>query len=94
MVLNEKIVLRGKDEDQLQAELIGQKFDKFDGSYDYLLTVQVRHMTSKRLVELQKQYGETLAASKALTAAKIQEIWSKELDELLGVYAKWEAMQK
>ena len=94
MVLNDKIVLKGKDEEQLTSELTSHKFDTFEGSFDYLLTVQVRHMTSKRLGELQKQYTDTLATSKALTNTKIQEIWCKELDELLVAYGKWESLQK
>ena len=95
MVINDKIKLLNKDEDVLQAECKGHKFDVGnDGSYDYLFTIQVKQMTSKKLSELQKQYAGLLAASKALKETSIAQLWCRELDELSDAYTKWSKLQK
>ena len=94
MVLGEKIKMKDKEEEQLVAEMSQLKFDMVEGSYDYLLTTQLKSMTSKRVAELQQQYAQLLLASKTLNATSIRDIWCKELDELEGMYAKWLKLTK
>jgi DNA topoisomerase-2 len=93
MVVNEKIVLKGKDEEQLCAELKQHKFDGKDqqDGFEYLLSIQVKTMTSKKILELQKDYAALLAAHKQLKDTPVKVMWERELDELLTAYTKWNA---
>ena len=45
-------------EDQLIQECKKHKLDSKQDSYDYLLTIQVKHMTSKHVEDLKKKYNE------------------------------------
>jgi DNA topoisomerase-2 len=54
-VLNNKITLKDKSMQSLEEELLKRKFDKIDDSYEYLLSIQVRHMTGEKLAEIKEK---------------------------------------
>lgn len=90
MVLNDKIVLKGKDEETLVAELESLKYDKNSSSdYDYLLNISVRQMTNKYLADLRTKYAGLLKDSEKLAATSVKDMWIKEMDELVAAYTKW-----
>ncbi len=88
-VLNDKIVLKGKDEEQLSEELKAKKFMLVEACYDYLLTIQIRQMTSKRVDALIKESKELDEQIKKLEITTPQQIWIQELDEFEKEYGKW-----
>ena len=88
-VLNEKIVLKGKDEEQLIQECKKLKLEMHKDSYDYLLTIQIRSMTAKHVEDLKKKYEENQKSIKTLKATSIKEIWSAEIDQCIASYDKW-----
>ena len=93
-IINNEISLKDRDDDELENELEEKNYNKKGTetgkqSYDYLLSIQVRHMTGQRLKELEnkeRQVVEELNNYKKLTAT---DIWIKELDELLKKYKLW-----
>ena len=88
MVLNDKIVLKGKDEEKLIEELRANSFDAIP-DFDYLLTIQIRNMTAKQVTDLKQKYASLLEGHKTLKSTPIGTIWCKEMDELVSVYDKW-----
>jgi DNA topoisomerase II len=93
-VLNDTIVLKGKDEEQLSAELTKKKYYAPEGGFDYLLSIQIRSMTSKRVDSLREQSIKLEKEIKDFEKLSLKQIWSFELDELLKAYPKWEDAQK
>jgi len=93
-ILNNDISLKDRDDDELEEELEEKKYDmkiseNGKESYDYLLSIQVRHMTGQRLKDLQekeKQVNQELNNYKKLSPT---DIWLNELDELLKKYKSW-----
>jgi DNA topoisomerase-2 len=85
-VLDGNIVLRGKDEDQLSSELKEKKFIEVEDSYDYLLTIQVKSMTSKRIESLEKEIQGLESELEMYLKSTPADLWKKELDELLSAW--------
>jgi DNA topoisomerase-2 len=85
-VLSGSIDLRGKDEGALGSELTSKGYKKFDEGYDYLLNIQVRSMTAKRVQSLTEEHKELQGAVKAYEGKKPADIWREELKKLL---AEW-----
>ena len=81
-ILNETIVLKGKDEETLEKELDRLQFMRVDGKYDYLLSIQVRSMTSKRLADLQHELEQLRKAIKTLEKITPSDLWLQELKAL------------
>jgi DNA topoisomerase-2 len=95
MVITDKIKLLNKDEEALSSECKNLNFSlAHDKSFDYLLSIQIKQMTSKKIADLQKQYALMLAAINTLKNTSIAGMWYKELDELLVEYGKWVKLQK
>ena len=81
-ILNDDIVLKGKDEATLSKELEKKKYAKIENGYDYLLSTQVRNMTAKKIEQIENQLEDIrkmLAYLRKITAG---DLWKEELDEL------------
>jgi DNA topoisomerase-2 len=93
-VLNNNITLKDKSSDSLEEELLKRKFDKIDDSYEYLLSIQVRHMTGEKLSEIKEKEKRLNKEYEEYKKKKIENIWSEELDELTEKYGKWDIENK
>ena len=101
-ILNDEIILKGKDEEALDAELETRGYPKFtkgklefdpkseneNPSYDYLTSMPIRSMTQKRLEELMKQLDERKILFENLKKQSIYDLWNADLDELERTYKK------
>lgn len=101
-ILEEDIILKGKDEEELDAELEKKGYPKFtkgklefdpkaeneNPSFDYLVSMPIRSMTRKRLEELMKQKDDKTMAYEKLLKLSIYDLWSSDLDELEANYRK------
>lgn len=88
-VLSGKLVLKGKTDDQLDAELKALGLTQVDNSYDFVLSMQIKSMTDKRVGELKTQRDSKQAELKTLEATPVKQLWINELDELVTEYNKW-----
>lgn len=57
-------------------------------SYDYLLRMQIRTLTQKRLEELKKEHENKLAEYKDLESKTDKDLWREDLDQFEKVYQK------
>ena len=94
MIITNKIVLKERTDESLEKELIEKKFDKKVSesgreSYDYLLSIQVRHMTGDKLKELQNKEKDTSKYLEEYKKKDLKKIWEEELDEFLSKYKVW-----
>jgi DNA topoisomerase-2 len=88
-IINNTISLKERDDDSLIEELKTKKYSLKEGTYEYLLTIQVRSMTSKRLEELKNKKINLEKDIEEYRNKTIKSIWKEELTELLKEYNKW-----
>ena len=88
-IINNTISLKERDDESLNKELTTKKYELKDGSYDYLLNIQVRSMTSKRVKELQDKETDLKHQLDRYRIKTIKDIWRGEMDELIKDYNKW-----
>ena len=94
MIITNKIVLKERTDESLENELVEKKFDKKVSesgreSYDYLLSIQVRHMTGEKLKELQNKEKDMSLNLEKYKKKDIKKIWEEELEEFLSKYKVW-----
>ena len=88
-IINNTISLKERDDESLNKELTTKKYALKDGSYDYLLNIQVRSMTSKRVKELQDKETDVKHQLDRYRIKSIKDIWRGEMDDLVKDYNKW-----
>jgi DNA topoisomerase-2 len=88
-IVNNTISLKERDDDSLYKELTTKKYDMKEGSFDYLLNIQVRSMTSKRIKELKDKETDLTQQLNKYRIKTIKDIWTEELNELVLEYNKW-----
>ena len=88
-IINNTISLKERDDESLNKELTTKKYSLKEGSYDYLLNIQVRSMTSKRVNELKDKEDELKKQLENYKKKTIKDIWKAEMDELMKDYNKW-----
>ena len=97
-ILDNSISLKNRDEDELENELATKKYDKKISndkeSYDYLLSIQVRTMTDKKLKELIEKEIQDISYLSNYKNKKIKDIWLEEIDEFIKHYKVWLSKQE
>jgi DNA topoisomerase II len=88
-IVNNTISLKERDDESLNIELTTKKYDMKEGSFDYLLNIQVRSMTSKRIKELKDKETDLKHQLDRYRIKTIKDIWKEELNELVIEYNKW-----
>ncbi len=82
-VVDGDIVVNKQKKDKVIAQI--EKFDKIkpvDGSYDYLLSLQIYNLTAEKMEELKKQIEEGKEEYKKTKETSIQDMWLADLKEL------------
>ena len=85
LVVDEKLKLNQED-DKLVNDMKTHKLEMVDNSYEYLLSMQMRSMTKKRLDELKKSCDNITEQIKTLSGMTEKQIWLNELDEFEQAY--------
>ena len=81
-VVHKKLEISNLDEDDTIFELEKRKYDKKEGKFEYLLSMQMRQMTKTKIEELQKEIVKCEEDLKAYEKLTEREIWKSELKEL------------
>lgn len=85
-VIDGKIVINKKKKDEIVAQL--EKFDKIikvDGSYSYLLSMQLYSLTHEKLEELKSLTESKKAELNEVNSTTIQQMWLDDLADLKKV---------
>lgn len=89
-VVDKKLNMHQEDQD-LETSMVGLGLVKVNDNFDYLLSMQMRSMTVKRLEEIKKEIERVKAKLDELTSKTSKDIWREDLDSFLGA---WEKFQK
>jgi DNA topoisomerase-2 len=90
-VIDRSINIMDEDEDSLILLLDQQKFDRdpSDQTFNYLLRLPIRSLTTNKMKELKNVIDKLIAQIKKLRKTTPQNIWLAELDQLESAYTKW-----
>lgn len=88
-VMEEKIIVFKKSNEEVSKQLEAKKFKKIDESYDYLLSMPIGSFTKEKLDKLNKEKDDTENKIKSLESTTVKEVWFQELDEFVDEYEKY-----
>jgi len=89
MIINKELKINNRKKLDIESDLETHKFDKFDNSYTYLLSMPIHNLTMEKIEELKKQQEEKETEYNNLEKLNPEDIWSSELDKLEKEYNKW-----
>lgn len=81
-VVNKKLVINDLDEDDVLVEMERRKYDRKEGKFEYLLTMQMRQMTKTKIEELQKEIEKCEKELEIYSKLSEKDLWRRELEEL------------
>lgn len=81
-VVEKKLCINDLEEDDVIEELERRKYDRIEGKFEYLLTMQMRQMTKTKIEELQKEIKKCDKELEEYSKLTDKEIWKNELKEL------------
>jgi DNA topoisomerase-2 len=90
-ILDDKLDMRRKTKEVVFEILKTRGYDHIEGDeeYRYLLKMPMDSVTEENVTKLLAERDLTRAAHTKLTETSIEELWTKDLDELEQEYKKW-----
>ena len=94
-VIDKELELHQNDEDlekdmvELELEKLGKSVNDEEASFDYLLSMQMRSMTVKKLEDLEKEIGKHKQALKDVKKKDAKDLWREDLDDFEKAYKKY-----
>lgn len=82
------MVITKKKLDAMVQMITELQFDKYNGSYKYLIDIPIYKMTDEEVEVLQKQVKKLEQDVQTLKNTKVTSIWRKELDEVDAFFQK------
>lgn len=92
--LNDKIDLRRKTADAVNALLEKHAFDKLDGDYKYLVKMPMDSVTVENVDKLRKERDDALKELETLRGTTLEQMWLQELATLETKYAQYKAKRQ
>jgi len=89
-IINKKLIISNKSDDILLTELEDKDYFKKEEKYDYLLDMNLRSMTLKRLTDLQNQLDKLLETIDLLESKTPKRLYKDDLKEFEKEYKKIE----
>lgn len=84
-VLSKEIILNEMTTATLTAKLIADRYNKINGSFEYLLSIQMRNATKDNLKRLAEALKDNEKEIEYYRRVSVNEIWANELDKLEDV---------
>ena len=81
-VIDGTIVINRRSKDLIEKDLVNNKFDMIDDSFNYLLSMAISSFSKERLQELKVEYDKYKEKYNILEQTKENDIWLSELTEL------------
>jgi DNA topoisomerase-2 len=78
-----------KDDHNVSEILTERNFMLVNNSFDYLLSMQIRTMTSEKFIQLKKEINNLEKEIEILENKHVKDIWREELDALEVLYRKY-----
>lgn len=82
LVITDKLVINNRKKDLIIKDIVKNKLEMFDNSYNYLLNMSIYSLTKEKVDELNKLLKEKIASYKELKSKKETDLWLEDLAEL------------
>jgi DNA topoisomerase-2 len=82
MVITDTLKINNRKKDLIIKDLVKNKFDMYNDSYDYLLNMSIYSLTKEKVDELNEKAKQKLSEIKDLKKKKPEKIWLEDLNEL------------
>jgi DNA topoisomerase-2 len=92
--LIDKIDLRRKTADAVDAMLSSNSFDKMDGDYKYLVKMPMDSVTNENVEKLRKERDETMKELEVLRQTTLEQMWMRELETLEEKYVQYKKLRE
>lgn len=89
-IIAKSLILFEKEEDVITKELEKKEYPKDDKeSYGYLLDMNIRSFTKKRIEDLERESARLVEQITDLEKTSVETVWERELDEFVASYEDW-----
>jgi DNA topoisomerase-2 len=88
-IINDTLKIFREEDDVVQQRIEEHKFDKENDSYDYLLSIQTRSYTKKKIDELEKEINKYLDKIKKLENTSEKQLWLNDIALFRKQYEKF-----
>jgi len=85
-IMGKKLVIHGRREDDIIKKLSTQKFDRKNGSFDYLLDMPLRRFTKTKIKELVSRAEKFRKELHTIEGREPKKMWLDELKEFIAIY--------
>ena len=85
-VIAKKLIIQMREESLVIKDMIEQKFDKKDGSFDYLLNMQIRRFSKNKIKELATKISVLQTKLTDVENYQPKNMWLDELKEFIQMY--------
>jgi DNA topoisomerase-2 len=92
--LIDKIDLRRKTADAVDAMLLANSFDKMDGEYKYLVKMPMDSVTNENVEKLKKERDDVVKELEVLRQTTLEQMWMRELDVLETKYTQYKKIRE
>jgi DNA topoisomerase-2 len=92
--LIDKIDLRRKSADAVDAMLQTNSFDKIDGDYKYLVKMPMDSVTIENVDRLRKERDDVMKELEVLRQTSLEQMWMRELDVLETKYVQYKKIRE
>jgi DNA topoisomerase-2 len=92
--LIDKIDLRRKSADAVDAMLQTNSFDKIDGDYKYLVKMPMDSVTIENVDRLKKDRDDVMKELEVLRQTSLEQMWMRELDVLETKYVQYKKIRE
>ena len=92
--LIDKIDLRRKSADAVDAMLQTNSFDKIDGDYKYLVKMPMDSVTIENVDRLRKDCDDVMKELEVLRQTSLEQMWMRELDVLETKYVQYKKIRE
>lgn len=81
-ILKKKITIENKSKKDIEKQIVKNKIDKYNDSYDYLLNLPLIQLSTEKLEELQKQVDEKKEKIEKTKSTTVEKMWMDDLRNL------------
>lgn len=84
-VIENQLKVNNRKKELIEKDLVKKKFDRIDGSFDYLFSMSMMSLTKEKIVELERLYEQKRQLYENIKNKTPQKIWLEDLQELKKV---------
>ncbi len=78
-----------QEDENLESDMLEMELEMIDESFEYLLSMQMRSMTLRKMEELKKNVGKIRSTIKEMKGLTAEDLWNTDLNKFMEEYKKF-----